>query len=112
MRFALSYLRGNLDSLSSYRRHFPDREKGVLRGEITPDYCQLGATKIATMKREFPELKLLLTLRHPLQRFESQVCKYIEQTDDASAQKERGSHSAQLCRGGKEHSNSQRAGVG
>lgn len=85
VRFAWRYLVGNPDTLEAYRRYFPELGARVVKGEITPDYCDLDAVRIAEIKEAFPELKLLLTLRHPLHRFESQVYKHLAETTDPSA---------------------------
>ena len=85
VRFAWRYFQSNPDVLESYRRYFPRLGRRVVRGEITPDYCDLDEARIAEIKQAFPDLKLLLTLRHPLRRFESQVYKHLAQSDDPSA---------------------------
>ena len=80
--FAFSYARGNLDSVSTYRRHFGAARRGNSRGEITPDYYELDSQHVEEIRRAFPHLRIFLTIRHPLERFESQVRKYLEQSDD------------------------------
>jgi len=81
--FALSYLRGDLDSPSTYRRHFGKAREGIVRGEITPDYYELDGERVSGIRRDFPHLKIILTIRHPIERFESQVLKYLSQSRDA-----------------------------
>lgn len=54
-------------SLRWYSRHFQAGE-GRIRGEITPGYCILEPSQIEVVHAILPEARILLTLRHPVDR--------------------------------------------
>lgn len=78
-------------SLTSYARHFETptppsggteagggpRERDVRRGEITPGYAVLRRDRIAFVQRAVPDAKLLLTVRHPVDRAWSAARRYL-----------------------------------
>src|SRR6266513_4992327 len=59
-----------------YAAHFApengNKPKPV-RGEITPRYARLKAWQVNRIARSLPELRIVLTLRHPIDRMWSQT---------------------------------------
>ena len=55
--------------LSFYIRelNIPDNRRELLIGEKTPDYC-ISITALHRLKKHFPNLKLIMFLRNPIQR--------------------------------------------
>lgn len=75
VRFLLRYRRQPHD-LAAYRRWFEvagDR----MCGEITPAYCALGEERVALVGREFPDLRLVLVMRDPIDRAWSAAVKSL-----------------------------------
>ena len=62
--------------LAGYENTFAAMPQSV-RGEITPGYAILPTGTIATIKDRYPELRLLLTLRNPLERAWSNAKMYL-----------------------------------
>jgi hypothetical protein len=54
-----------------YKKHFKDCEKGKIKGEFTPTYLYSEETA-KRIKKYFPEAKLILCLRNPVDRAFSQ----------------------------------------
>lgn len=49
-------------------KHFPDREDGVIQGELTPNYCVIDHSRIELLARTCPDVKLFASLRNPVDR--------------------------------------------
>jgi hypothetical protein len=59
-----------------YARHFAprgDRDKRLLRGEISPRYARLKPWHVKQIANWLPDLRILLTIRHPIERVWSQT---------------------------------------
>src|SRR4029450_1413401 len=73
--------------LDWYEKHFepPDGDKPKpVRGEIAPEYARLKAWQVNRIANLLPELRIILTVRHPIDRFWSQVVLefgYLKRTD-------------------------------
>jgi hypothetical protein len=63
-------------TISEYLAYFDNEILSVIqaRGEISPQYSRLGVSRIKAIKQLFPELKLILLIRHPIQRAWSGAC--------------------------------------
>jgi len=48
-----------------YDRLFDGR---FMSGDITPKYCELGEKRIATLARRYPRMKIIVSLRDPVER--------------------------------------------
>lgn len=62
------------ENLADYERHFetPDRWTAV-RGEVSPNYCMLKRPGIELIHKLYPQLRLVLILRNPVERSLSQA---------------------------------------
>ena len=57
--------------LDWYDAHFaPENgdEPKPVRGEISPPYCRLKAWQVNRIAKLFPDLRIIFTLRHPIER--------------------------------------------
>jgi hypothetical protein len=71
--FMPNMLRHDLDW---YEAHFAARDEGEpksVRGEISPGYGRLKAWQVNRIAKLLPDLRLILTLRHPIERVWSQA---------------------------------------
>ena len=62
--------------LDWYEKHFepPDGDKPKpVRGEIAPEYTRLKAWQVNRIANLFPDLRIILTVRHPIDRVWSQA---------------------------------------
>jgi len=62
--------------LSWYESHFRasnGSEPKAVRGEITPRYARLKAWQVNGIAKLLPHLRIVLTLRHPIERMWSQT---------------------------------------
>ena len=64
---ALAAYHLGFQTVGSYRRIFANKE-GYICGESTPDYSTLSDEAVRFVASEFPNLKLVLTLRDPVER--------------------------------------------
>lgn len=55
-------------SALAYRRVFPRASPNRLRGEFTPDYGPVHSSTVKTFLQMFPNVKILLVLRDPIER--------------------------------------------
>jgi hypothetical protein len=65
--------------LDWYEKHFepPDGDKPKrVRGEISPEYTRLKAWQVNRIANLLPELRIILTVRHPIDRIWSQAVLY------------------------------------
>jgi hypothetical protein len=64
------------EDLAYYERCF-ERPKGApaaaVRGEVSPNYCMLKRPGIELIRKLYPDLRLVLILRHPVERSISQA---------------------------------------
>jgi hypothetical protein len=73
--------------LDWYEKHFepPDGDKPKpVRGEIAPEYARLKAWQVNRIANLLPELRIILTVRHPIDRVWSQAVLefgYLKRTD-------------------------------
>jgi len=65
IRWAASFLCRRM-SFDWYKGLFPDN--GLLRGEITPGYCTIEDDKVEKVHHYFPNAKIILMLRNPIDR--------------------------------------------
>lgn len=59
-----------------YLNHFKSEKNTPIkhiRGEISPQYCRLSSHRVQSIAKLFPNLKIVLIIRHPLQRAWSQA---------------------------------------
>ena len=59
------------EDLDWYRSHFAAEEgedPAPVRGEITPFYCRLHPESVRNIRRLFPDLRIVLTIRNPIDR--------------------------------------------
>lgn len=54
--------------LDWYLRHFSHCADGQIKGEISPPYLSFSEVVAARIKRNFPDAKLIVMLRHPVDR--------------------------------------------
>lgn len=59
-----------------YSKLFSPKEKQIA-GEITPAYCRLEESSVQNIKRLMPDLKVILLLRNPVERFWSNLAMYF-----------------------------------
>ena len=63
-------------NLEWYEAHFAPANGGEpkpVRGEISPEYARLKAWQVNRIAKLLPDLRIILTLRHPIERTWSQV---------------------------------------
>ncbi len=62
--------------ISWYAGHFAKalEESREVRGEISPRYARLKAWQVKKIAEFLPDLRILLTIRHPFERIWSQAC--------------------------------------
>ena len=48
-------------------------KKNLLSGDITPDYCCVNTNIVRKIKKDFPDVKLILLLRDPIERMWSHI---------------------------------------
>jgi hypothetical protein len=64
-------------SIRWYRSLFPRNPKGTRVGEITPLYSSLSEDRVAQIAQQFPGLRIIIVLRHPLERALSMYLKNV-----------------------------------
>ena len=65
-------IRGAPQDLDKYADLFAGKE-GLLSGDITPGYCTLPENTIKIISDRFPNVKIVLLLRNPVERIWSQI---------------------------------------
>jgi LPS sulfotransferase NodH len=64
------------DNLASYEKYFDSPRNGVevaVRGEVSPNYCMLKRAGIELIHKLYPNMRLVLILRNPVERSISQA---------------------------------------
>lgn len=54
--------------VQQYLEHFANAPEGAVRGEISPTYALMRPSQIACADRLFPGMKVVLVVRHPVER--------------------------------------------
>lgn len=67
------YFNRDISKMKAYEMLFKDVSEGLIKGEKTPAYMHMSLKRIKNLKKQCPNIKLILILRNPVDRAWSQA---------------------------------------